>query len=335
MTLLLDLEHPEQIDRVIKCFKMDEPVALPTETVYGLAAPLNNEKAIAKVYKLKARPYFNPLIVHVLDWEQAMRYLDNPPLIAQKLAEKFWPGPLTLLLKKNSRVPDLCTNASPWVAVRAPKHPHFRTILHRLNSPLVAPSANRYTQVSTVTAQDVIEELGPFGLEAVVEGGRSELGMESTIVQVLNDNELQLLRPGALSLESIKRFLGEGIKIYSAKKSEENLSPGQAAKHYSPKIPTFFIETQNDLMDIAHLDFSKSTLLRVFKKDAPWIDAKNFGKEFILSPENSDLMAATRLYRCLRDLESSNTSNIIAIKSSDDGLGLAINDRLRRAAGRG
>jgi L-threonylcarbamoyladenylate synthase len=334
VTILLDLAHPEQLDRVIKCFRKGEPVALPTETVYGLAAPLDNEAAIAKVFKLKARPYFNPLIVHVLDWEQASRYVLEAPSIAEKLARKFWPGPLSLLLKKTPLVPDLCTNASSWVALRAPRHPHFRSVLTRLAVPIVAPSANRYTQVSPVAALDVIEELGPYGLEAVVEGGRSELGLESTIAQIVSETEIQILRPGALSVEAIRRVVGSEVRIQTIKKTEDIIAPGMIARHYSPQIPLYFVESQEDLMNLAHLNFKDALLLRVFSKDAPWLKGDSFKREIVLSPEASDIVAASRLYRSLRDLKASDAAFVVALKSQDDGLGLAINDRLRRAAGR-
>lgn len=330
--MLLDPNFPEQLDRVLKIFRQSTPVSLPTETVYGLAAPLNDEKAIAKVFSLKNRPTFHPLIVHVLDWMMAESYVDDCSELAKILIRAFWPGPLSLMLKrKKSKVPDLVTGGSDFVVLRCPKHPVFRNILSRWNSPLVAPSANRFSGISPTDCYSVLKELGPFGLEAVVDGGECALGLESTIVRIDSDTKISILRHGAVSAEQIKEILPDGVRVFSGV-TDKN-APGSLEKHYSPAKKLYFIEAEEDLKKLTKSELKEMALLKVLEKDASWIDESLFKNRFILSTRNSDIEAASRFFRVIRRLDESKVYKaIVACATANKGLGVAINDRLLRAS---
>ncbi|NCN27653.1 threonylcarbamoyl-AMP synthase [bacterium] len=330
MALLLDPEYPEQLDRVSKIFRSSNPVALPTETVYGLAAPLLDERAVAKVFALKGRPKFHPLIVHVLNWEMAKPLIAVQDDLALRLVKYFWPGPLSILFKKSELVSDLVTGGSDSVVLRCPEHSVFRNVLSRWDAPLVAPSANRFTGISPTDCLSVLKELGAFGLEAVVDGGESARGLESTIVRVDSEKKISVLRPGAVSIEQLKEKLPEGVKVFKEASKEV---PGSHARHYSPAKRMLLLSNEKDFKALSKSDLSEMALIRVLAKDAKWLSGDSFRAEFVLSERNSDLEAASALFRILRKLDESRVYKSIAVcETSDQGLGAAINDRLRRAA---
>lgn len=332
MPLLLDPHYPEQFDRVIKCFLRGHPVALPTETVYGLAAPISNIEAISRVFSMKGRPHFNPLVVHVPTRSKAKDYVLEFPEWAEKLAKDFWPGPLSLLLPKTDRVPDLVTAASSHVVLRCPSHPVFRNLLSRMNEAVVAPSANRYMGISPVSSRDVIKELGPFGLEAVVDGGVCQYGVESTIVSYERGQGLIILRPGAVTREALEASLGQRVSIASLQSSSPAV-PGTAARHYSPSKPMCYLKGREDSVKLPSIEERRYwALLKVFPKDQPWVDSLGFEKVFYLSERASDVEAASNLFRVLRNLDEKEFHGIICCETNDSGLGLAINDRLSRAS---
>jgi L-threonylcarbamoyladenylate synthase len=283
-------------------------VALPTETVYGLAARADSEAAIAAIYRAKGRPEFNPLIVHVASLAQAERLalFDGRALL---LADHFWPGPLTLVLplREEAAVAPAVTAGLATLAIRMPAHPVLRAVLAELGAPLAAPSANRSGGVSPTEAQHV---LSSFGTEAplVLDGGVCEKGLESTIV-ALRDSGWQLLRPGPIPESAVAALLGDAKPV----EQERIEAPGQLARHYSPGKPV--------------------------RLEAETADADEFLIGFgevagicSLSPAGDLAEAAARLYRCLHEAAASDRPRIAIAPISDEGIGAAINDRLRRAA---
>jgi L-threonylcarbamoyladenylate synthase len=222
--------------------RQGEVVGLPTETVYGLAANALNPKAVARIYELKGRPAFNPIIVHVFDIEMAKACVREWPPIAQKLADAFWPGPLTLVLPRSDRIPDIVTAGGSTVGVRWPRHPLMQEVIRLCRFPLAAPSANRSTEVSPTTAEHVRKTFGA-ALPLIVDGGPSNVGIESTVLD-LSVQPARILRPGMIHAESLLAVTGE----LSAADVKQSLlkSPGLLPKHYSPKAKLVIREWENE-----------------------------------------------------------------------------------------
>lgn len=326
-----------QLDAALDLLKSNEVVALPTETVYGLAGRLGSERALAKIFSLKARPRLDPLIVHVFDAAMLRPFVvEEPGGLARRLMDAFWPGPLTLLFRKNAkRVPDLCTSGSEWVAARSPAHPVFRRALERLGEPLAAPSANRFGRISPTSAGDCVRELGPYGLEAVVDGGLCTHGVESTIVRVIDESFVEVLRPGALSIESIQEAAGSSVEIGVRRKGTERPeAPGLLKSHYAPSIEVRFWEERASQPPRDQAG-SETALLWVSGPVPSEWSSLPWGRIVALAESGDDRQSAARLFRALRELDESGVKRILAVRGPDAGLGLAVNDRLRRAAGRG
>ncbi len=318
----------EQSSHILEHFRRGQPVALPTETVYGLAAPVENLSALSRVFSLKARPHFDPLIVHIQGVADVCRYARDLNDVEKKLVKQFWPGPLTLLLDKRVTVPDLCTAGTPWVALRSPQHPLFQKILAEWGGGLAAPSANRFGRISPTCALDVVSELGPWGLEAVLEGGVCRWGVESTLIRVVGPRKIELLRPGALSVEDIEQCLGEVNWVVPNKKKpglEPMTSPGLLESHYAPRTPLRFFEAA--ALPQAPLP---RTALVLQRPHLEWSKLA-FAKVLCLSPGSSDVEAAAQIFSSLRSLDGENYREIWALGEEDIGLYRAINDRLRRA----
>jgi L-threonylcarbamoyladenylate synthase len=340
--ILIDPQDPLQIDFVVERLREDLPVGMPTETVYGLAGLASSEVALARIFELKARPHFDPLIVHVLDEQGARPWIadDANSVLHQKLTKAFWPGPLTLLFRKSEKLPDLCTAGTEWVAIRSPAHPVFRQILERLEGlPLAAPSANRFASISPTSALDVVTELGPYGLEAVVQGGSSEHGLESTVVKVLSQSELEILRPGALSLEALAKVLGPGVhlKLRASGSGVDDTAgheaPGQHRLHYAPSKPLHYVAAADldRLLETLGISRAQGALMEVFPSTPPV--ASGWGLRECLSDRGDWSEAAAKLFSTLRALDAdSRVSFIVALECSSQSLGLAISDRLRRAS---
>lgn len=297
-------------------------VGIPTETVYGLAANALNEDAVISIFKIKNRPFFDPLIIHVPDIEHARKYVKEIPEKAERLAMEFWPGPLTLLLKKNDRVPDIVTSGSDLVAIRVPKHPITLELLRQIDFPLAAPSANPFGYISPTNAEHVENQLGEK-VSYILDGGSSDVGLESTIVNCTTDS-IQISRLGGLSIEAIENCLKEKVS-FSLNKNSNPLTPGQLDKHYSPV--TSFILTD---------DYDKAILENRHKK----IVVLSFGEVDIpediyqlnLSKVGDFDEAARNLFHYLRLLDNIKPDLIISKKLQEIGLGKAINDRLTRAS---
>lgn len=301
----------------------EEVVALPTETVYGLAGNIYSEKAVQKIYAAKGRPSSNPLIVHVPIGFDYWELAETVPDEAFELIRRFSPGPLTLLLPRNNKVPDQVTAGSPRVAIRMPDHPLFQQVLQLTQLPLAAPSANRYNQISPVTAAHVLSELGgriPF----ILDGGKCSKGLESTILG-WEEGRPVVYRHGAVTLEMLRPLLPE-VRDKAAEEMVSLALPGNFKKHYSPETPFRLVEK---LERYSLENLSDSTVLLCFNKPVPSIPAE---RQRVLSPGGNLEEAAARLYQYLRELDTLGASLIIGENVPDTGIGKAINDRLRKAA---
>jgi L-threonylcarbamoyladenylate synthase len=298
-------------------------VAFPTETVYGLGADATNAAAVAKLYAAKGRPAFNPLIAHVgeLAAAQALAVFDAS---AERLAAAFWPGPLTLVLPKNSDCPvaELATAGLDTIAVRLPAHPIARALIARLGKPVVAPSANRSGHVSPTTADHVMADLADR-IDLVLDGGAAPVGLESTILACL-DGGVTLLRPGGLPRNAIERVLGHSVReapVAAGTDEEMLLAPGMLASHYAPRtslrLDALAVEPGEALLAFGpHLVSGATQAVRTLNLSAP-----------------GDLVeAAANLYSHLRELDRAGARTIAVAPIPHEGLGEAINDRLARAA---
>ncbi len=294
-------------------------VAFPTETVYGLGANALNPYAVAKIFEVKNRPTFDPLIVHIskIEWlEKLTKEIDER---AFKLIEKFWPGPLTLVLPKSQIVPDIVTAGLPTVAIRMPSHPVALALIESSETPISAPSANRFGYISPTTAEHVEKQLGDK-IDLILDGGRCPIGVESTVLSLIDD-EPAILRPGGLPVEEIEKVMGK-VKIQT--KSEKPLSPGQLLKHYSPRTPVKIFKSIDEIKENENIG------ILLFKKLDVDIKAKHIE---ILSETGNLVEAAGNLFSALYRLDEANVDIIYAQEVPEVGLGLAIMDRLRKASG--
>ena len=309
------LPSPEMLQHAINLLRSGEVIALPTETVYGLGADAENGKAVARIYSIKSRPRFNPLIVHIGSIELAHRYAEWNDR-AEQLARAFWPGPLTLILpaKQGSPASELVTAAGDTVALRLPAHPVMRELLVLFGQGVAAPSANRSGQISPTSAQDVLEDLGNC-LPLILDGGRCMVGIESTVVDVSGE-ETVLLRPGMVTKELIKERTGLSCRKPSDGEGLHK-SPGQLAKHYSP--------SKSVRLNIGSVHAGEGLLAF-----GPALETA--GPVYNLSEEGDLLQAASNLFAGLRALDAADCESIAVMPVPEEGVGVAINDRLRRAA---
>jgi len=312
-TRVLKADH-EAIEAAARCLSAGGLVAFPTETVYGLGADAGNGEAVARLYAAKGRPSFNPLIAHVPDIDTAHR-VGHFTTAAEKLAAAFWPGPLTLVMAKQPHcgVADLALAGLDTVAVRVPAHRVARDLLKTFNGPVVAPSANRSGHVSPTSAAHVLADLRGR-IDLIVDAGPCTVGVESTIVSCV-DQPL-LLRPGGLPREEIERVLGRALAI-AVVAEDAPIAPGMLTSHYAPKA-TLRLDADATQPGEALLAFGP----------APSFS----GPMFNLSPRGDLIEAAANLFSHLRALDASGAKRIAVMKVPHDGLGEAINDRLKRAA---
>jgi L-threonylcarbamoyladenylate synthase len=294
-------------------------VAFPTETVYGLGADATDGQAVARLYEAKGRPAFNPLISHVTD-RAAATAIARFDADAQRLAENFWPGPLTLVLPKAPGCPvaDLATAGLDTIAVRVPAHDVARKILAAFNRPVVAPSANRSGHVSPTDAGHVLADLGGR-IDLIVDGGATPVGVESTIVACLGAPVL--LRPGGVAREAIERALGHPLGTAIVAATDAPLAPGMLASHYAPRTP-LRLNAQSVAAGEALLAFGP----------APAKGAENAAAVLNLSARGDVIEAAANLFSQLRTLDGAGAKTIAVMPIPHDDLGEAINDRLQRAA---
>lgn len=309
----------KDIIRAKQLLQEGQLVAIPTETVYGLAANALNEKAVLEIFKAKNRPHFDPLIVHVAGIAQAETLATAFPDKAKALARKFWPGPLTLLLPKKEIVPDLVTSGLDTVGLRCPDHTLTLELLKSLPFPLAAPSANPFGYVSPTTPQHVNEQLGDK-VAYILDGGECRVGIESTIIGF--ENTPTVYRLGGLALEILEPITGPlHVQLYS---SSNPHAPGQLQSHYAP-LKKIVLGTREQLL--AHTASNAGAI--VFQNILANIPATN---QITLSPSGNLEEAAQHLFAALRELDKTDVNLILAELVPEYGLGRAINDRLRRAA---
>lgn len=221
-------------------------VGMPTETVYGLAASIENQKGINKIFSTKERPFFDPLIVHVTGKDMARTLVKNWPEIAETLTNTFWPGPLTIILKKNEHVSDLITSGLDSVGLRCPNHPVAQELISKIGHGLAAPSANKFTKTSPTSSAHVKDEFGDNVY--VLEGGSCDIGIESTIVGI-EDNKVQIFRPGSITKEQLSEVLKSNGHDFEISYAKSPVAPGQLEHHYMPDAPIILISEDNDLKD--------------------------------------------------------------------------------------
>jgi L-threonylcarbamoyladenylate synthase len=293
-------------------------VAIPTETVYGLAGNALNENAVSQIFLVKNRPAFDPLIVHVSGADQLPAYADEIPAVVNRLTEAFWPGPLTILLKRKNILPDLVTSGLERAGFRCPAHPLTLELLRNLSFPLAAPSANPFGYISPTTADHVEQQLGGK-IEYILDGGSSEVGVESTIIGFDNEEPV-LYRLGGVSIEQLERIVGK-IRLQLSSGSGPS-APGQLTSHYAPRKKLIL----GDLKLLLEKFNEETVGILSFRDD--------YGAKFqrILSVNGDTSEAARNLFGYMRELDASPAKIILAEKVPESGLGAAINDRLTRAS---
>jgi L-threonylcarbamoyladenylate synthase len=313
-------EIGSDIQKAKELLEAGELVAIPTETVYGLAGNALNGKAIAKIFQVKNRPYFDPLIVHVPDFESVKKYAKEIPEPAKIVSQYFWPGPLTILLEKKTIIPDLITSGMDRVGIRCPDHPLTNQLLRELPFPLAAPSANPFGYISPTKASHVNDQLGDQ-IKYILDGGNCKVGIESTIVGFEKSKPV-IYRMGGVSIENIESIIGKvEVQLNS---SSNPKSPGQLKSHYAPTKKLV-------VGNVSHLAASylgKRFGILSFRQMPTNIPSQN---QRVLSPTGDLLEAAQNLFSYLRELDQAAIDLILAEEVPDIGIGRAINDRLRRA----
>jgi L-threonylcarbamoyladenylate synthase len=328
-TNLFATDTPEKLESGVKAavhaLGEGQVVALPTETVYGLAANALEPAAVVKIFEAKERPLFDPLIVHLPSREWLER-VANIPAESRELIEallaKFWPGPLTLVLPRQAIVPDLVTSGLETVAVRMSAHPVFQKVVERFGKPLAAPSANRFGRISPTAAGHVQSELDGR-IPLILDGGPTEHGVESTIFKI-DGGELQVLRPGPITVEELASF--GPVKCLSASGKPD--APGQLESHYAPRTRMMLMERG------VHVRYVRETTGRLKWRDWPEEPPGDSAMVETLSPTGDLREAAATLFAKLRRLDEAGLDLIIASPVPEHGLGIAIMDRLRKAAAR-
>lgn len=294
-------------------------VAFPTETVYGLGADVFNPAAVENIFRTKGRPFFDPLIAHVSDLKQMERLCRIIPEDARRLMERFWPGPLTIVLPKKPEVPDVVTGGNDTVAIRMPAHPTARRLISLAGTPIAAPSANAFGRTSPTTALHVVHQLGTKGY-SIIDGGACRVGVESTVVSLAGGSPC-LLRPGGIPLEQLEEVLG--TVETAVKPVLKNLdSPGLLENHYAPKTPLYIVKS------LPAENPDPATGMMVFGSP----ELKTAGPVEYLSRAGSAPEAAANLYAAMRRMDTLGLSRILTVLLPGEGLGRAVNDRIKKAA---
>ncbi|MGK5090361.1 L-threonylcarbamoyladenylate synthase [Bdellovibrionota bacterium FG-2] len=355
---------PDNIELVAQALGQGQIAAIPTETVYGLASLALHPEALAHIFDTKERPHFDPLIVHIPTLWKSLAALDEANLIDAKalgpLAKKradllihaLWPGPFTLVLPKNPMVPDICTSGLPTVALRIPRHPLTQRLLELLGQPLAAPSANRFGRISPTSAQDVMSELNGR-IEYILDGGKCEIGVESTVVSIAPDGTPTLLRPGGTPIEAIEAVLGIPLVRHERVSTQAPDSPGMIESHYAPRKPLILLDAPVlELSDLPETLQPGTLHSRIASAKIGLLVASGNKSQAALklqelcgapviarslcAAEWSAAEASRNLFSQVRFLDEFDVDIIVAEPcpgaSAKEGLGFAIMDRLRRAA---
>jgi L-threonylcarbamoyladenylate synthase len=316
------MEDNEAIHRAAEIIKKGGLVAFPTETVYGLGADAFNPLAVARIFEVKKRPYFDPLIVHVSDPADLEMLVRKIPSNAKKLIERFWPGPLTVVLLRKKEVPDIVNAGLPTVAIRMPNHPMALSLIEQADCPIAAPSANPFGYLSPTTAEHVRDQLGDE-IDFILDGGPCEVGVESTIIS-FSGKKPRLLRPGGVPLEEIESIIGT-VEVNPIEEGRP-AAPGMLPRHYAPRTPIILD------WDEKNFDSNKDKKVGLLAFREPKRSLKFLHVE-ILSKKGDFREAAANLFSAIRRLDALDLDLILAEAIPEVGLGRAIMDRLRRASG--
>jgi len=311
-------DQTTELQQAAEMLKSGGLVGIPTETVYGLAANALDPRAVARIFAAKDRPFFDPLIVHLADVSWWPRVVSEFPPLARRLADRFWPGPLTLILPKSDAVPDLVTSGLPTVGIRVPDHSLTQRLLRLADLPVAAPSANPFGRLSPTTAEHVRQQLGDR-VDVILDGGPCRVGVESTILGIHGD-QATLLRPGGIPLEEIEALIGP-VQRPERSLQDKPMAPGMLDSHYAPRTPLKIVE-------VLPSPPLRAGLLAL-TADA---NASGFAAVEVLSPSGDLIEAAANFFQALHRLDQARLQVILALPFPDRGLGRALNDRLRRAA---
>jgi L-threonylcarbamoyladenylate synthase len=336
-TRILPGDDPESIAIAAAKLRAGGLVVFPTETVYGLGANALDARAVARVFAAKERPAFDPLIVHLADASWVGAYAepaDADDSRVARLAARFWPGPLTLVLRKRANIPGIVTAGLPTVGLRVPDHPVARALLVAAGIPVAAPSANRFGGLSPTRAAHVVAALGSR-VDVILDGGPCAVGVESTVV-LLAAGRAVLLRPGGLALEAIEAEIGPLEVPDDGVPGTAELAPGRAGAHYAPRAPLEIADPRDPVSARAFAVHPGERVGLLAASDAGRAAAEAIGSPFaaveVLDPDGDLVGAAARLFDALHALDAAGLSRIVAEPVPDSGLGRAVMDRLRRAA---
>ena len=329
-TILLS-DNDAELLKAAQFIKDGEIVGIPTETVYGLGADASDPDAVAKVFAAKGRPADNPLIVHLADFSDAVHYTKNIPELAYKLAEKFCPGPLTMVLPKNEKIPMITSGGLDTVGIRVPSHPVMHKIIEMSGCPIAAPSANTSGYPSPTSAMRVMRDMNGK-IAAVVDGGQSEFGVESTVIAIESNDRVRILRPGCITREMLLEVCGEVIIdhaiLHELEAGQKAASPGMKYKHYSPKADIIMVEGDiGAFCKYVEDKVNDNVYCLIFDGDEFTIPCK-----YLTYGKNSSEQAHW-LFQKLRELDDIGAEKVYVRAPSADGVGLAVYNRLIRAAG--
>lgn len=339
--LQIDPNNPQPIiiERAASLLRAGQVVVFPTETVYGLGGDAMQTRALERIFAAKERPYSDPLIVHIAD-EEALELLTIAiSEQTRKLIQVFWPGPLTILFPASSRVPALVTAGLSTVAIRMPRHPVALALIRELGSPIAAPSANRFMHISPTTAQHALADLNGR-VPMILDGGPTSVGVESTVLN-LTGAVPTILRPGGVSLEALQQVLPEVIyrQPIAKEDAEAQASPGQLLTHYAPHVPTFLFEGTAEaiqwamLLEVQRLQEQGKRVGVLIADEDVALFTNSGASIYAIGSEDVLEQVASRLYAGLRTLEEAEVQVILCRAFAEQGIGLAIRDRLRKAAG--
>ena len=325
--LLNDSEN--DLLKAAELIKNGSVVGLPTETVYGLGADAANEEAVRAIFAAKGRPADNPLIVHLADFSDAVKYTSAIPQLAYKLADRFCPGPLTMVLPKNDRIPMVTSGGLDTVGIRIPSHPVMHRIIELSGCPIAAPSANTSGYPSPTTAGHVMRDM-QGKIAAIVDGGQSDFGVESTVISFDSEDTVRILRPGAVTREMLLEICGNVVIdpaiLHEVAEGAKVASPGMKYKHYSPKADIIMVEADHDaFLSVVEKEYDEGVYALVFDGDTCPYRHMTYGAD---SSQQAHL-----LFQRLRELDEIGAKKVFVRAPSPEGIGLAVYNRLIRAAG--
>lgn len=331
MDTVLLKSNDKELEAAAELIKKGEIVGIPTETVYGLGADASNEEAVKKVFSAKGRPADNPLIVHLASFSQAQEYTSSIPGLAHALAERFCPGPLTIVLPKNGRIPEITSGGLDTVGIRVPSHPVMHRLIELSGCPIAAPSANTSGYPSPTTAEHVMRDMNGR-IAAVVDGGACRFGIESTVISIENEDTVRILRPGCITKEMLSEVCREVIIdhaiLHELEAGEKAASPGMKYKHYSPKADIIMVEGElEDLISYVGEHNGDGVYSLIFDGDSD-----SFPYRYMTYGSTASEQA-NQLFQRLRELDELGAERVYVRAPVPEGVGLAVYNRLIRAAG--